>query len=398
MRFGAWHEATNMIPVRYNLRNLTVRKTTTAAAVLGLALVVFVFASVQMLANGVTKTLGRSADTNGAVVLRKGATSELESVIEEPSVGLVLADTTLAETSAGPRGVAELVVVVLLEKIGTQGGLSNATIRGLKPEALGFRSSVKLVAGREPNPGADEAMVGKAIAGRFTGLGLDQSFELKKNRPVKVVGIFEDGGSATESEVWTDLETVRTTFRREGLVSSVRVRVPPARFDAFKASIESNRQLNLQVLKESEYYAKQSENTSMFIFAMGMVIAVFFSFGAMLGAMITMHAAVANRQREIGTLRALGFGKASILFSFLLESILLALIGGAIGAAASLGMGLVRFSMVNFSSWSEIVFRFEPTPGILVGSLIFATVMGVLGGLLPAVRAARTSPIDAMRA
>ena len=149
-------------------------------------------------------------------------------------------------------------------------------------------------------------MVGKAIRGRFKGLDIGQSFELRKNRPVKVVGVFEDGGSSFESEVWADIDTVRTAFGREGLVSSVRVRVEPAKFDAFKASVESNRQLGLQVLREADYYEKQSEGTSVFIKALGTVIAVFFSFGAMIGAMITMHAAVANRQREIGTLRALG--------------------------------------------------------------------------------------------
>jgi putative ABC transport system permease protein len=198
--------------------------------------------------------------------------------------------------------------------------------------------------------------------------------------------------------VWTDVDTVRTTYHREGLYSSIHVRVAPERFDAFKASVESNRQLDLQVLREADYYEKQSEGLSKFIKVMGLVIAGFFSFGAMLGAMITMHAAVASRQREIGTLRALGFGRFTILRSFLFESIIIALVGGAIGAAASLAMGLVRFSMVNFVSFSEIVFTFEPTPQIIISALVFAGVMGVLGGFFPAVRAARISPVDAMRA
>jgi putative ABC transport system permease protein len=265
-------------------------------------------------------------------------------------------------------------------------------------DSMAFRPTVKIVAGRAPNPGTDEAIVGKALRGRFKGVELDQSFDLKKNRPLKVVGVFEDGGSAHESEVWTDIEVVRTSFSRPALVSSLRARVPPEKFDAFKASVESNRQLGLQVLRESTYYEKTSEGISLFIFVMGMFIAAFFSIGAMLGAMITMHAAVANRQREIGTLRALGFGKAAILFSFLLEAIFLSLIGGAIGAAASMAMGLARFSTVNWATWSEIVFTFEPTPGIIVGSMIFAGVMGIFGGLFPAIRAAKVSPVDAMRA
>lgn len=386
-----------MIPVSYNLRNLAVRKTTTAAAVFGLALVVFIFAAVQMLSNSIKKTMGRAADEDVGVVLRKGATSELESVIEEPSVNLVLNDQALPQPAAGPRGVAELMVVILLDKEGAN-GLSNVSIRGIRPGAVEFRPGIKLVAGRAPTPGADEAMVGKAVRGRFKGLDLEQSFELKKNRMIKVVGVFEDGGSSNESEVWMDIEAVRTAFRRGAYVSSMRARVPPARFDAFKASVESNRQLNLQVLKEAEYYEKQSEGSSVFIQGMGIAITVFFSFGAMLGAMITMHASVANRQREIGTLRALGFSRFTILTSFVIESILLALIGGAIGAAAAMGMGLVKFSMMNFASWSEIVFSFEPTPQIIVGAFVFASIMGLLGGLLPAIRAARVSPIEAMRA
>jgi putative ABC transport system permease protein len=310
---------------------------------------------------------------------------------------LVINDPALPQPASGPRGVGEIVVVILLDKVGTT-GLSNATIRGLKPEGIEFRKGIKIVAGRLPTPGADEAIIGNALRGRFKGLDLEQSFELKKNRMVKVVGVFADSGSSNESEVWTDIDTVRTAFRREGFVSSIRVRLPPEKFDAFKTGIESNRQLNLQVLKEAQYFEKQSEGSSTFIAIMGIIIAVFFSFGAMLGAMITMHAAVANRQREIGTLRALGFGRGTILFSFLLESVLIALMGGALGVAASLALGLVKFSMVNFASWSEIVFTFEATPRIIVISLVVSGVMGVLGGFFPAIKAARVSPIEAMRA
>ena len=386
-----------MIPISYNLRNLRVRKTTTAAVALGLGLVVFVFASVLMLSNGIKKTLGRSASPDVAVLLRKGATSELESLIEEPSINLALNDKALPPPASGPRGLAEVMVVILLDKVGVD-GVSNVQVRGVPDDVLAFRTSVKVISGRAPQPGSDEVMIGKGIRGRFKGLDLEQSFELKKNRAVKVVGIFEDNGSSFESEVWVDMNLLRSAFRREGYVSSIRARVTPGKFDAYKASLESNRQLDLQVLKESEFYEKQSEGSALFIQAMGIVIAVFFSIGAMLGAMITMHAAVANRQREIGTLRALGFSKASILFSFLLESVLLALLGGLLGGLASFAMGLVHFSMVNFASWSEMVFSFEPTPGIIVGGIVFAAAMGLFGGLFPAIRAARVSPIEAMRA
>lgn len=388
-----------MIPVAYNVRSLAVRKATTAAAAAGLALVVFVFASVMMLSNGIQKTLGRSAQPDVALVIRKGSDAELASGIDDPQVGVVLAAPGVARGENGtPLGVGEIVAVILLEKIGTDGGVSNVQVRGMPDTGMAFRSTARIIAGRPAQPGTDEVVIGKAIRGRFKRLEIGQSFELRKNRPVKVVGVFEDGGSSYESEVWADLHVVRAAFGREGVVSSVRVKLEsPPKYDVFEAAIEQNRQLGFDVFRESEYYEKQSEGTRLFITALGVVIAVFFSVGAMIGATITMHASIANRQREIGTLRALGFSRASILASFLLESILLALFGGGLGAVASLAMGFVQFSTMNFASWSEIVFKFEPTPGILIQALVFATVMGVLGGFFPALRAARMSPIQAMR-
>jgi putative ABC transport system permease protein len=228
---------------------------------------------------------------------------------------------------------------------------------------------------------------------------LGQGFDLRKNRPVTVVGVFTDNGSSHESEVWVDRDTLRSAFGREGGVSSVRVRLEsPSKLDGFRVAVEQDKRLGLQVMRETTYYEKQSEDLSLFIRIMGTMIAVFFSIGAMIGAAITMYAAIANRQREIGTLRALGFSRLSILASFLAESMLLALVGGAIGMIASLGMGFVKFSMVNFASWSEIVFTFDPTPEILGTTLIFALVMGLFGGFFPAIRAARVSPVVAMRA
>lgn len=386
-----------MIPVQYNLRNLVVRKATTVATALGLGLVVFIFSSVLMLSNGIKKTLGRSASEDVAIVIRKGSDAELASGIEDGSVNIVLASKELTAKDGAPKGVGEVVVVILLDKLGTT-GFSNVQVRGVADGSVAFRPTMKIVEGRTAAPGTDEVIVGKSIAGRFKGVKLGDSFELKKNRPVKVVGVFEDGGSSYESEVWADLSVVRTAFGREGGVSSVRVRLEsPSKFDAFKAGIESNRQLDLEAIQEGAYYAKQSEGMEIFINALGILIAVFFSVGAMIGAMITMHASIANRQREIGTLRALGFSKLSILGSFLIESIALALVGGTIGAGASLLMGFVRFSMMNWATFSEVVFSFEPTPQIIVSSLVVAGIMGLLGGFFPALRAARMSPILAMR-
>ena len=387
-----------MIPVKYNYRNLVVRKTTTIAAAFGLALVVFVFAAAQMLGNGIKRTLGRSAGAENAIILRRGSSSEMESGIEENQVNLVLAQAAQVGASKKPPGVGEVLVVILMDKLGTT-GVSNVTVRGVPEDVFEFRTSAKIVEGRAAKPGSDEVVVGSGIRGRFKGLELGQSFDIKKTRPVKGVGVFADDGSSFESEVWADIHTARTAFGREGYVSSVRVRLDAAsKFDAFKALVEQNRQLGLSVQREADYYEKQSEATSIFLTIMGTMIAVLFSIGAMIGATITMNAQVANRQREIGTLRALGFSRRSILTSFLLESIVLATIGGLVGAAASLGLSFVKITMLNAGTWSEIAFTFEPTPAIIIRSMVLAGFMGVVGGFLPAVRAARVSPIEAMRA
>jgi putative ABC transport system permease protein len=386
-----------MIPLKYNVRNLVVRKTTTIAAAFGLALVVFVFSAAQMLGNGIKKTLGRSANSDTAIVMRKGSSAEMESGIEESQVNLVLAQAQQVGASKAPPGVGEVLVVILLDKLGTT-GVSNVTVRGVPENVFEFRTTAKIVEGRAPKPGGDEVAVGSGIRGRFKGLELGQSFELKKNRKATVVGVFSDEGSSFESEIWADIHAVRTAFGREGYVSSIRVRLDAAsKFDAFRALVEQNRQLGLSVQREADYYAKQSAMTADFLTLMGTMIAVLFSIGAMIGATITMNGQVAHRQREIGTLRALGFSRRSILTSFLLESIALALVGGGVGAMASLGLKFVKITMLNAGTWAEIVFGFEPTPEILAKAVFLAGIMGVIGGFLPAIRAARISPVEAMR-
>ena len=387
-----------MIPLQYNIRSLAVRKATTIASASGIALVVFVLASTLMLNAGIKKTMAISGNPDNAIVLRMGSDAELGSVIEDSSVPLILAAPGVKADERGqPLGVGETVVVGAMEKLG-ETGFTNVTIRGVTDDVMRFRPEAHLVAGRAPRAGTDEAMVGARIRGRIRGVDLDQSFDIKKNRPVKVVGIFDANGSAYESEVWVDRDLVRQAYGRLGIVSSVRVRLDsPAKFDAFRAGVENDKRLGLQALRESTFYEKQSEGAAIFVGALGTVVSVFFAIGAMIGAMITMYAAVANRQREIGTLRALGFSRSSVMVSFLLEAVILSIIGGAIGAAASLSMSFVHPSMVNPASWSEIVFSFDPTAGVMLKALVFAGGMGLIGGLFPAVRAARTSPLKAIR-
>lgn len=387
-----------MIPIKYNIRSLANRKTTTLATALGIGLVVFVFASVLMLGAGISRTLSSTGKPDVAIIIRKGSDAELSSGIDTSNVALIFAPKEVARRANGqPDGVGEVVVVITAEKIGGD-GISNVQVRGVPDDVWEFRPEVKISEGRKYRPGSDECVIGQAVRGRFKGLELGQVVELKKNRPLKVVGVMEAGGSSFESEVWTDADVARSSFGREGIVQSARVRLTSeGAFDSYKRAIEQNRQLGFQVERESVYYEKQSEGTSAFIVGMGGVIALFFSVGAMIGAMITMYSAVANRKREIGTLRALGFGKGAIMSSFMLESVFLALAGGGLGALASCGMGFVHFSVINFQSWSEMVFRFQPTVPIVGGSLAFAGVMGVLGGFFPAWRAAFLPLIKALK-
>jgi putative ABC transport system permease protein len=386
-----------LVPLKYNLRSLFVRKVTTFVAAFGIAMVVFVLASSFMLSEGIKRTMGSAGRPDVAIVMRKGSDAELASGIDDPQIGVIKAMPGVKRDGESPLGFGEIVIVAAMEKLGVD-GVSNVQLRGVTEDVDKLRPNVKVIRGRKPTPGADEVMVGRGIEGRFRGLSLNQSFEIKKNRPVTVVGVFEDNGSAHESEVWVDLQVMKTSFGREGVVSSVRVVLDsPAAFDAFQAAAEQDKRAGFMALRETDYYEKQSQGTSIFIQVLFGLIAVFVAIGAIIGATITMYATVANRRREIGTLRALGFSRVGILISFLFESIVLALMGGAMGSVASLAMSFVELPIVNFASFSEMVFTFEPTPGIMFISLIFALGMGIIGGFLPAVRAAGVSPLAALK-
>lgn len=387
-----------LIPASYTLRSLWVRKSTTLATALGIALVVFVLASSLMLSRGIEKTLGKSGSADRAVVLRKGSDNELSSTIENASVGIILSAPGVKKSGTAPLGSAETVVVLSLNKLGMEGKVSNVQVRGVTTMSRELRKDLRIVEGRPLTPGTDEVMIGQGLVGRFAGMQLGESFELKKNRLVRVVGVFDTGGSALDSEAWVDLETLRSSFGRGSTASSVIVQLEkPTSFDGFENAVEHDKQLGLEVMRETDYYEKQSEGTSIFIKALGIVVTFFFSLGAMIGAMITMYAAVSQRSKEIGTLRALGFSRFSILVAFVFESLALATVGGVLGALASLAMGFVKLSMMNFNTWQEVTFSFDASPGILGTSVLIGGIMGFFGGLFPAIRAARLSPIQAMR-
>lgn len=380
-----------MIPIAYNIRSLTVRKTTAVATVLGVALVALVFSATLMLAAGVERTLAEHGRDDVAVVLRKGSDSELASSVDDPAAAVVRA------MPGAKRSAAELVTVVALNKTGAP-GISNVTLRGVAEDSYPLRKDLKLRSGRMPSPGTDEAIVGQRVAGRFRGLEEGGSFELRPNRKVNVVGTFEDAGSSAESEVWLDRDVLRAAFGRAGSSSSLRVELAtPGDLEPLRAAVEHDKRLGLTVESERAFLQRQSQGLGLFIKVLGTIIAVLFSIGTAIGAAMTMHGSIAHRRREIGTLRALGFSRSSILIGFLLEATALTAAGGVLGATASLALGAVHVSMVNYATWSELVFGFVATPKTVLESIAFAVAIGVAGGLVPAIRAASLTPLSALR-
>jgi putative ABC transport system permease protein len=383
-----------MVPIQYNARSLLVRKVTSLVTALGIALVVFVLAAVLMLGEGVKRVLTMAGRTDTVVILRKGSDAELPSTIANENLGLFRGP---AQVSQAGGVIGELIVVVTPARVDGS-GVSNVLVRGTPPDGMAFRPEIKITSGRPPRPGTNEVIVGKAISGRFKGIAPGQSFEMRHNRPLQVVGEFTADGSSYESEVWGDLDVIRHSVGREAAVSSARVRLnSPADFDAYRQTIETDKRFSMKVMREADYYEKQSEQTGNFLKGMGLIFAILFSVAAMIGAAITMNAAVAHRSREIGTLRALGFSRGAILISFMLEAIVLAIAGGVIGSALVLLLSSVSFPVLNFQTFSEIVIRLHATPAVFVKALVFSAIMGVVGGLFPAIRASRVSPVEAMR-
>ncbi len=386
-----------MVPIRYNVRSLIVRKVTTAATAGGLALVVFVFAAAQMLGEGAKRAMVSSGRDDTVIILRKGSDNELSSGIagEYKTLG----DRPEVAKISGVGVIGEVIIVITAEVVGgDDGATSNVLVRGMPAEGFAYRPEAQIVSGRLPKPGTNEVIVGRAISGKFKGVGPGETFDLRRNRPLQVVGEFSAGGSSYESEVWGDRDFIGKAVGRENSVSSARVRLTdPAKFEAFRLSVEGDKNFSLKAMREQDYYEKQSAGTAGFLTILGTGIAILFAIAAMIGAAITMNGAVANRTREIGTLRALGFSRLAILSSFVFEAIFLALIGGVVGLSFVMLLSLKSFRVMNFATFSDIVIRFQPTVGVVISSLVFAVVMGLLGGLVPAIRAARVSPVEAMR-
>ena len=385
------------VPFSYSLRNLWTRRTTTILTVAGMALVVFVFATILMLAEGLERTLVETGSADNVVVIRKGSASEVMSGVERAQAAVVEVQPEVAVGRDGRRLLAkELVVLIALPKRGN-GKASNVVLRGVGPASLELRPQVRLVAGRLPRMGSSEVMAGRSVVKGFQGVGLNKRVCCGL-RDWRVVGVFDAGNTGFSSEIWGDADQFMQAFRRPAY-SSVLFKLRDAReFPAVKARLETDPRLPLEAKRETRYYLDQSEIMAKFLRILGVSLTVIFSIGAMLGAMITMYSAVANRTAEIGTLRALGFRRRNILIAFLMESLLLGFIGGAVGIACSSLTQLITVSTLNFQTFSELAFRFTLNPAIAAQAMGFALGMGFVGGVLPALRASRLNIVDALRA
>lgn len=385
------------IPLFYVARNLWARRLTTALTAAGLALVVFVFATVLMLDEGLRNTLVTTGEYDNVVLIRRSADTEVQSSVERAQASIVSSHPSIALGADGqPLVSRETVVLISLNKRGSAKP-SNVIIRGIGARGLALRPQVRLTAGRMFRPGASEIIAGASIARRFSGAGIGETLRFGQ-REWTVVGLFDAANSGFDSEVWGDADQLMPAFRRVAYSAVVLRLADTSLFDGFKKDIEGDQRLTLDAKREQTFYADQSKALSTFISVLGLILSVIFSIGAMIGATITMYASVANRVGEIGTLRALGFQRRSILAAFLAESMLLAVVGGVLGLGCASLMRFISFSTTNFQSFSELAFGFRLTADIVVKTLVFSLVMGFIGGVLPALRAARMKIVDALRA
>jgi len=385
------------IPLSYIARNLWVRRLTTTLTAGGMALVVFVFAAVLMLDAGLKATLVATGSDNNVLFIRKGAETEVQSGVARDQAALIESLPQIARTANGEALVSkEVVVLNSLPKI--EGGKrTNVPIRGVPPVGLTLRPQVKIMTGRFFRPGSNEIIVGSSVARQFAGVEIGQALSFAQRRWT-IVGVFDAGRTAFDSEIWGDAEQLLQAFRRGGFSSVIAQLATPSAFDSLIDSLAGEPRLTVDVKREKQFYEDQSRQLSNFITYLGMTLSVIFSLGAIIGAAITMYAAVATRTGEIGTLRALGFRRSAILTAFLLESLLLALVGGVAGLFAASFLQAITISTTNFQSFSEIAFSFALTARIVVNTLVFALVMGLIGGVLPAFKAARMKIVDSLRA
>src|ERR1700724_3411496 len=385
------------IPIIYNVRSVKARWTSTIVAVAGIAGTVGVFIAMLSLARGFRATLVSSGSADNALITRAGATSEMTSGVAIDAVKIIRDAPGIARGPEGPLVTPEAVLMapIPLRSTGTD---ANVELRGVSPNVLAIRRNIKIMEGRMFQPGLSELIVGKNARSNYSGLTLGSTIGLGSVR-WQVVGVFDAGGSAFDSEVWGDAHLLNGAYKRPDTLSqSVTVHLTsPAALQQLKDSLTSDPRLNVDVTREIDYYAKQSTRMTTLITTLGGFVAAIMAIGAVFGALNTMYSAVAERGREIATMRALGFGGPSVVFSFVIEALLIAFVGGLVGCIAVLPLNGLTTGAMNLQTFSHVAFAFKITTELLVKGIVFALVMGVIGGFLPAVRAASMPVASALR-
>jgi len=382
--------------ISYSVRNVFKRRLTSILTIAGVALVVFVFCAVMMLSHGLEATLAETGHSDNAIIVRRSSGTEIQSIIPLELGNIVKTDPAIAlEADGAPRIAGELLVLISQPKRSNDEP-SNIPVRGVGEMSMKVRPDVKIVQGRMYQPGGSEVIAGAKCAKNFKGCGVGETVRFGA-REWTVVGVFEANGSGFESEIWGDYDQMADAWERR-IYSSLTARLAsPADFDAMKTRLQADSRLTVEVKREQEYYRDQSNFTRSYINVLGTIISVIFSFGAIIGAMITMYGSVANRTAEIGTMRALGFSRWTILSAFLFEAVFISLVGGAIGIAGASFLRFYEVSTTNWDSFAELAFNFRISPDIIIAAVLFAVVMGIIGGFLPAVRAARMDILTALR-
>jgi putative ABC transport system permease protein len=385
------------IPIIYNVRSVRARWTSTIVAVAGIAGTVGVFIAMLSLARGFRATLVSSGSADNALITRAGATSEMTSGVGIDSVKIIQDAPGIARGADGPLVTSEAVLMAPIPLLST-GTDANVELRGVSPNVLAIRSNVKIKEGRMFQAGLNEVIVGRNANKTYSGLTLGNTISLGSAR-WHVVGIFDAGGSAFDSEVWGDSHLLNGAYKRPDTLSqSVTVHLDsPAALQQLKDSLTSDPRLNVDVTREIDYYSKQSTRMTTLITTLGGFVAAIMAIGAVFGALNTMYSAVAERGREIATMRALGFGAVAVIVSFSIEALLISFVGGGVGCLAVLPLNGLTTSTMNFQTFSNLAFAFKITPELLVKGIVFALVMGLIGGLLPAIRAARLPVATALR-
>ncbi|HEV8202924.1 MAG TPA: ABC transporter permease [Pyrinomonadaceae bacterium] len=384
------------LPIKYNIRNIIVRKGSTLATAFTIGLTVAVFLMVMALARGIDMTLSSSGEPLNMIVLREGSTAELNSSVTRENFNDLMFLDGVEREADKPLASGELVTLIYKARKGMSQG-SNVTVRGVGPMSFKLRSGFQTVAGRLFQPGLTEAVVSKRIAERFQGLDIGDKFRIQTT-DYTVVGLFDSAGKAFESEIWVDINSLASTTKRDGY-SSVLMRVKdPNTLASLSKRITDDPKLHLKAVSERTFYEDQQGTASGALKYLAGFITFIMSVGAGFAGMNTMYAAVARRTKEIGTLRVLGFGRLSILIAFLLESIAIAVIGAVIGIVLALPLNFVSTGTSNWVTFSEIAFNFKVTPDLMALALLFGAIIGFIGSLLPSIRASRFKIVDALRA